>query len=546
MLPIFKRIDSNGTPTKYNKDAVAIINYNENGDKEKEFSYGELHRASQNFAVQLLKLSCTDDLREQRVAFLIDPPGFEYVMVQWAIWKAGGVAVPLARTHPLPSLLYVLNDSGSSILVVSSLSSVAQKLLISNQQREDTKLLVVVLNDKKEKEDEVGVSDSAQLLPDVHPTRRAMILYTSGTTSLPKGVVTTHANIEAQITTLVQSWQWSTQDHTLCVLPLHHIHGIVNVVGCALWAGATCSFLPSFSAGKVFHLFRTAQPSITVFMAVPTIYHKLIAYYENQCSEPVQQDITQSLRSFRLMVCGSAALPVTIMEKWEIISGGQRLLERYGMTEIGMALSNPYCNGERRPGFVGLPLPGVTLRLVDDDGQDVVPTTAGLAGEILVRGNNVFLEYWNRPKETWEAFTLDGHWFRTGDVAIIEDGYYRILGRKSVDIIKSGGYKLSALEIEEVIRTYGSIQDVAVVGIPDEEWGELVVAMIVISTTHDSNKDDTIFNVDHLTNWLREQMPSYKIPRKYHIAKELPRNAMGKVVKNDVKKVFVKEYAANQ
>jgi malonyl-CoA/methylmalonyl-CoA synthetase len=223
-------------------------------------------------------------------------------------------------------------------------------------------------------------------------------------------------------------------------------------------------------------------------------------------------------------VSGSAALPVSVLERWRVISG-QTLLERYGMTEIGMALSNPL-NRKRRPGYVGTPLPGVEVRLVDDSGKDVPD---GVAGEILVHGENVFLEYWNRPEATREAFGPE-RWFRTGDVAVVENGYYRILGRKSVDIIKSGGYKISALEIEEALRLHSAVQDCGVVGIENEEWGEVVAAVIV---PRQGGAD-----FEEIGRWLRGQLPSYKIPRRWAIAEGLPRNSMGKVTKSQLKNLF--------
>jgi malonyl-CoA/methylmalonyl-CoA synthetase len=289
-----------------------------------------------------------------------------------------------------------------------------------------------------------------------------------------------------------------------------------------MWSGATCEFIPEFSADEIFRLFKKGK--INVFMAVPTIYFKLITFWE---SLPIteQELLTACMKKFRLMVCGSAALPVSVMEKWKIISG-HTLLERYGMTEIGMAISNPY-RGQRRAGYVGLPLPGVNVKLVNENFEDI---NEGDSGEILVKGENVFIEYWNNPEVTIKEFTIDG-WFKTGDVAIIEDGYYRIMGRNSVDIIKSGGYKISALEIEEVLRTHLLINDCAVVGLDDNEWGELIVAALVV-------KDKAINLVD-LNTWLRTNIAAYKTPRKYLLIDELPRNAMGKVTKNEVKKLFI-------
>jgi malonyl-CoA/methylmalonyl-CoA synthetase len=194
------------------------------------------------------------------------------------------------------------------------------------------------------------------------------------------------------------------------------------------------------------------------------------------------------------------------------------------MTEIGMAISNPF-HGVRKPGHVGIPLPAVQVRLMGDEEEikeDLLP------GEIQIKGPNVFHSYWNKAKATVETFTEDG-WFKTGDVAHLDQGYFKILGRSSVDIIKSGGYKLSALEIEEVIRQHPNVADCGVVGIADEEWGEIVAVVLVLTTD---------LEVSVLNTWLRERLPGYKVPRKYLIQDELPRNAMGKVTKNDLKLMF--------
>ncbi len=277
-----------------------------------------------------------------------------------------------------------------------------------------------------------------------------MILYTSGTTSRPKGVVTTHANIRAQIESLVSAWEWGEADRIPSFLPLHHIHGIINVTGCALWSGATIEPFERFDAATI--LDRVRADAYTVFMAVPTIYVKLIQALE-AASPADRADFVGGFARLRLMVSGSAALPASLHERWMALTG-QELLERYGMTEIGMALSNPY-RGERRPGAVGIPLPGVEVRLKTESGTMV--TTEDEPGEIQVRGPGVFSAYWNRPEESAASFE-DG-WFRTGDMAVRERGYYRIMGRLSVDIIKSGGYKLSALEIEAALLEHPNIDE---------------------------------------------------------------------------------------
>jgi malonyl-CoA/methylmalonyl-CoA synthetase len=479
-------------------DKIAIIASGES------FSYKTLLQASQQFATHLLDGS--NDLDGARVAFMVDP-GFDYVKVQWGIWQVGGVAVPLCITHPLPSLQYVLEDTGATILVISPQY---HDLLAAYVLELSIRLIVV------DRVQETAIA----VLPNIDPQRNAMILYTSGTTNKPKGVVTTHANIAAQINAITSAWEYSPTDHTLCVLPLHHVHGIINVVSATLSMGGTVEFVDSFSVDDIFS--RFLRGDINVFMAVPTIYFKLIAAFE-LLDESERQQLKNAMKKFRLMVCGSAALPVSVMEKWEEVSG-HVLLERYGMTEIGMGISNPY-EGFRKPGAIGMPLPGVSVRLVDENMQPVIN---GEAGEIQIKGENVFKEYWNKPEATAKEFTSDG-WFKTGDVAVVEEGYYRILGRNSVDIIKSGGYKLSALEIEEVLRTHDLVDDCAVVGIADDEWGELVVAAVVAKEGLDQHQ---------LNQWMRTQMPTYKTPRKYLMVKELPRNAMGKVVKNEVKTMF--------
>ena len=468
-------------------------------------SYQQLTLQSDQVAAHLLEGKT--DLNQARVAFMVSP-GLDYTAVQWGIWKAGGIAVPLCITYPLPSLTYVIEDTKADLVIAG-----AEYEEILKEYVQGKNLRWLTLND-------LSKPINPTTLPQIETDRGAMILYTSGTTSLPKGVLTTHANIESQVSTLIEAWKWSAEDHTLCLLPLHHVHGIINVMSCALWAGATVHFLHPFDAKQVFELFL--EGNINVFMAVPTIYFKLVSEFESR-SESEKAQLHECMKGFRLMVSGSAALPVSVMETWQKISG-HYLLERYGMTEIGMAISNPY-DGERRAGYIGKPLPGVLARLVDEQNQEV-PT--GQPGEIQIKGQSVFKEYWGKAEATAKTFTADG-WFKTGDIAVVEEGYYRILGRDSVDIIKSGGYKISALEIEEVLRKHPLVSDCGVVGVPDEEWGELVVAAIITLGEIDTKA---------LNQWMREQMPAYKTPRKYLVLSELPRNAMGKVVKNDLKKLF--------
>jgi len=470
----------------------------------KSYSYQQLLDESHKFSMCLL--ADRKDLLERRVAFVVHP-GFDYVKVQWAIWRAGGIAVPLNPKAPLLSHQYALKDAGADLLVISpDFKETFQAI------SEETSLRLITTEIE---------CNTVRELPEIANDRRAMILYTSGTTGSPKGVVITHANIEAQILSLVHSWKWSDTDYIINVLPLHHVHGIINIVSCALWSGAVCEFSTQFDSEKLMN--KLSFGEINIFMAVPTIYFKLVSYWE-QLPVDQQQRISEGLKKMRLMVSGSAALPISVLEKWFTISG-HILLERYGMTEIGMAISNPY-EGKRIPGHIGQALPKVAVRLVDEDLKDVKSEEQG---EILVKGQNVFEEYWNRPNATKEAFTKDG-WFKTGDIAINNEGNYKIIGRSSIDIIKSGGYKLSALEIEEVLREHKLVKDCAVVGIPDEEWGEIVAAGLVIEKGE--------FDKKELVAWLSERLVGYKIPRRIKVISELPRNAMGKVVKMKLKEII--------
>jgi malonyl-CoA/methylmalonyl-CoA synthetase len=480
------------------KEKIAIV------DKKGTYSYENLLEKSHEVASILLEKEM--DLKEKRVAFMVSP-GFDYISIQWGIWQAGGIAVPLCVSYPFPSLKYVIEDTQAEYLIVAP-----EYEEILSPYRKDSSIKFIRVQDFQ--------ASAKRKLPEISKDRGAMILYTSGTTSLPKGVLTTHANIEAQISTLVDAWEWKSSDYTLSLLPLHHVHGIINVNSCALWSGATVQFLPQFDAKTVFDLFL--EGNVNVFMAVPTIYFKLIAYYDNLSKEE-QIAITERLKTFRLMVSGSAALPISVMEKWYQISG-HFLLERYGMTEIGMAISNPY-HGERRAGHIGQALEGVEVRLCDEQDHEI---PLDQPGEIQIKGPSVFKAYWKKAEATAKAFTPDG-WFKTGDIAVTEDGYFKILGRDSIDIIKSGGYKISALEIEEVLRTHPDIKDCGVVGIPDEEWGEKVVAALVTKAPLDT---------EALRHWIKEKMPAYKVPRTYIRVEDLPRNAMGKVTKNELKKLF--------
>jgi malonyl-CoA/methylmalonyl-CoA synthetase len=469
-------------------------------------TYSELLWQSERLA-QLL-CGHSGDLGEARVAMLL-PTGRDYAAAQWAVWRAGGIVLPLCSSAAEPEWEYALTDSGTStILTCVRLQPVIEPVA----RRLGIPLLFV----------EGAAAGVSRPLPFIDAGRRAMMLYTSGTTGKPRGVITTHAMIQAQIEALVQAWEWSSADRIPLFLPLHHIHGIINVLSCALWSGAAIEPFQRFDPTAV--LGRIRQRAYSLFMAVPTIYVRLIELLES-ASESERRENVSGFQAMRLMVSGSAALPASVHNRWFELTG-HKLLERYGMTEIGMALSNPL-HGERRPGFVGQPLPGVEIRLSNEAGE--VITDSDQPGEIQVRGPGVFNEYWKRPEATLDSF-IEG-WFRTGDIAIKENGSYRILGRSSVDIIKSGGYKLSALEIETVLLDHPAIRECAVVGLPDAEWGEQTAVAVVLQS-------GSQLDLDSLRDWCRERMSVYKLPRKLVVVGALPRNAMGKVTKPEVRRLF--------
>jgi malonyl-CoA/methylmalonyl-CoA synthetase len=329
--------------------------------------------------------------------------------------------------------------------------------------------------------------------------------------------------VATQAAILESAWGWDPADTILNVLPLHHVHGVINVVTTALWSGATCVMHPGFDARATWE--ALAGGEVTVFMAVPTIYVKLIAAWDEAANDDGRRWATGAKR-LRLIVSGSAALPAGVLARWEAITG-HRLLERYGMTELGMAISNPLI-GARVAGHVGWPLPGVEVRLVDEALRDV---DRGSPGEILVRGPGVFLEYWRDPEATSAAF-VDG-WFRTGDVALIDDDGYRILGRNSMDIIRTGGFKVSALEIEEALDGHPAVLECAVIGVPDEAWGQRVGAAVVV-------RPGSSMEIGEIRAWLGERLAPYKLPSRLIELVELPRNAMGKVRKGDLEPLFAR------
>jgi malonyl-CoA/methylmalonyl-CoA synthetase len=328
------------------------------------------------------------------------------------------------------------------------------------------------------------------------PADPALVGYTSGTTGAPKGAVLSHSNLLASAESVAIAWRWTRSDRLLLCLPLFHAHGLCVGLHGSFLVGGSALLLPAFELDYV--LDSITRHECTMFFGVPTMYHRL-----------ANSSRAQELARLRLCVSGSAPLAATLHSRLAEVAG-QPILERYGMTETLMNVSNPY-DGERRPGSVGLPLPGCEMRLATD-------------GEIQLRGPNVFAGYWRNECATGEAF--ENGWFRSGDLGQLDgDGYLRILGR-SKELIISGGFNVYPREVEDVLTEHPAVAEVAVVGTPSEEWGEVVTAFIV--------PRGSPVNEHELVSWVSGRLASFKRPRLWHFVEALPRNAMGKVVRSEL------------
>ncbi|PYH48312.1 acyl-CoA synthetase [Aspergillus saccharolyticus JOP 1030-1] len=522
-------------------DQIAV----DDATKGQQFTFRQLladTAALKRHLLATLSLTETGDLGERRIAFLV-PNGYDYVVTQWAIWAAGGVTVPLCTSHPVKELLYTIGDSDPSLIILHpTFAGTQQALVEAGLNNESTHPIPFMSLAPFQQQNEAQLASLP--LPEFFSldpeqwalTRRALMIYTSGTTANPKGCVTTHKNITFQARSLVEAWKYSPSDRLIHVLPLHHVHGIVNGLAASLLAGVTVEMHPKFDPQVIWR--RWTEGGSTMFFAVPTIYARLVDDFAARIQgTPQEAGARAGAQALRLIVSGSAALPTPIKKKFAAITGGQVLLERYGMTEIGMGISCGLPVDQRIDGSVGWPLPGVEVRLTDKETGRVIegPDEDGM---IEIHGDNVFREYWRRPDATAKEFTADG-WFKTGDVARRDaQGAYFIQGRASVDLIKSGGYKISALEVERKMLGLEAIQEVAVVGLADEEWGQRVAAVV-------KQRPGTVpLELSSLRAQLKQEMAAYKVPTVLKLVDAIERNAMGKVNKKTIVKKYWPELAA--
>ncbi|KAL4892867.1 putative AMP-binding enzyme [Aspergillus ambiguus] len=548
-VPLFRALQD------HDASRLAVVH----STSSRSFTYGNLVADVLQAKERLVESAGSrgDGVSGERIAFLAEN-SYDYVVTMLSILASNAIALPLSPAFPISELKYVMDNSQAKALVATEkYASKAQDILKAGLDREP----VLDIRQKIR----VGASRSDEVtFEDLREARGGMMLYTSGTTNRPKGVLIPQSALTAQAASLLQAWNYTPQDRLLHLLPLHHIHGIVNAILTPMLAGSSVEFMYPFNTDAVWK--RLAAPflpnatanKITFLTAVPTIYNRLLSSFPRL--DPGLRDAAQkgiSPDHLRLNISGSAALPTPTKKAWQDISNGNVLLERFGMTEVGMAISCGLDFADRVDGSVGWPLPSVEARLVDTDTNEVIPLGEELdeagrerEGEIQLRGPTVFREYWANEKATQEAFVDSedgkGRWFRTGDVATRRrvDGagkgtsgdwaqglMYFIHGRRSVDIIKTGGEKVSALEVERELLSLPEVTEAAVVGLPSESWGQKVAAVVVLNPEKaaSSGRNGKPWGPMDMRRALKDRLASYKMPQEMKVLQgPIPRNAMGK------------------
>lgn len=558
-LPLFEAISS------HDPKSTSIIH----SASGRRFTYGQLLHDVAERRDKLTNEAGQKGLEGERIAFLVEN-SYDYVVTLLSILGTHSIAVPLSPAFPAHELQYILDQSEASMLLSSTkFESKAQEVINTGLE---AKPKHVKLEKKLENLDYGKVT-----LEGPSEGNGGMMLYTSGTTNRPKGVLLPQSVLIAQSKSLIEAWNYSPQDHLLHVLPLHHIHGTVNAILAPLFTGSKIEFLFPFNVTAVWQRFaapflpnpKTKEP-ITFFTVVPTVYNRLLATHKDLPPD-VQTAAKEAIapRNLRLNISGSAALPTPTKNAWSTLSSNNILLERYGMTEVGMALSCGISPTDRIDGSVGWPLPSVQVRLVDTETNEVIHAGSEIDaygkerdGEIQLRGPTIFKEYWRNPEATLKEHVEDadggGRWFKTGDVAVrryvdsagksnqewAKGPMYFIRGRKSADIIKSGGEKVSALEVEREMLSLPQISECAVCAVPSGNWGQKVGAVVVLNDEYLQGKK---WGPLDMRRALRERLAAYKIPQVMRQVEWIPRNAMGKINKKElVKTVFVDDVSGDE
>lgn len=497
---------------------------NEASEPVATITYGQLCEKIEQIAAYLLSLGLQSG---DRIAWQL-PKTLDAILLHLATMRLGAISLPLNPAYPADELHYFLQDAEASLFfgdaatqsrlepTLNRLPSLRHAIYLSGQPAIPQSLNLPISN----------------LQSPISPHTTALMIYTSGTTGRPKGAEITHGNLTAQLDALHEAWGWRDDDVLLHVLPIFHVHGLVVALHGALHAGATAVLLPRFEPEQA--LQTMVERRCTVFMAVPTIHRRLVqsvarfakSHAIDGDNETRAAKSRYDLSHVRLMTSGSDRLPDDLFYGFRD-TFGHTLLERYGMTETGMNLSNPL-HGERRAGSVGFPLPGTQARIVDPATENPLPD--GEVGEVQVRGPHVFKGYWQQAEKTAAAFTADG-WFRTGDLGLRQpDGTFELKGRAK-DLIITGGLNVYPPEVELVLADHTAVDSCAVIGCPDDEWGERIVAVVV-------RKEEVGVTANELITFCRQHLVHYKAPRDVIFVESLPRNAMGKVQKAELRNML--------
>ncbi|KAG2010694.1 hypothetical protein GB937_007663 [Aspergillus fischeri] len=562
-LPLFRALKD------HDSSSLAVVH----SASSRSFTYGNLVADVLQAKERLLGSvgGRQESLSGERVAFLAEN-SYDYVVTLLSILASNAIALPLSPAFPVGELKYILDNSQAKVLVAT------QKYVDKAHDLLKAGLNTEPVLDIKEKIQAGATSSYPVSLEDLDGERSmgGMMLYTSGTTNRPKGVLIPQSALTAQASSLLEAWKYTPEDRLLHLLPLHHIHGTVNAIVTPVLAGSSIEFMFPFNTDAVWN--RLAAPflpnstnksKITFLTAVPTIYNRLLSSFPSlrpEIQEAAKKGI--SPENLRLNISGSAALPTPTKQAWQELSNGNVLLERFGMTEVGMAISCGLDFADRVDGSVGWPLPSVEARLVDTETNEVIKPGEELdandrerEGEIQLRGPTIFREYWANEKATKEAFVDSedgkGKWFKTGDVAtrrVVQNAgkgtsgewargpMYFIQGRLSVDIIKTGGEKVSALEVERELLSLPQIIEAAVVGLPSEQWGQKVAAVVVLNpeVAAKTGRNGKPWGPMDMRRALKDRLASYKLPQEMKVLDgPIPRNAMGKVNKKTlIKEVF--------
>lgn len=453
-----------------------------------------------------------------RVSVQVDK-SVENLCLYFACLRTGAVYQPLNRGYRHKELEYFIGNAEPALVVCDPSTEAAMRAIATQAGTEEVLTL--------DADGSGSLAAAADTLPGAADILQrdaqdlAALLYSSGTTGVPKGIMLTHGNLLANGNTLVEAWGFSPADRLLHALPIFHVHGLFVAVSCVMLSGASMRWLAAYDAKQVLRFL----PGCSVFMGVPTYYTRLLADPEFSAA---------ACSGMRLFVSGSAPLLEETFNAFETRTG-HRILERYGMTETGMNTSNPL-HGERRPGTVGPPLPGIEIRIVDDEGE-ALPTDE--IGHLQVRGPNVFAGYWRLPGKSAEDFTDDG-FFNTGDLGRIDaDGYVTIVGRNK-DLVITGGLNVYPKEVELFIDGLPGVKESAVIGVPHADFGEAVVAVVVPAADAPGDVDEAEAAI---VGACREALAAFKTPKRVVFIEELPRNTMAKVQKNLLRETCAELFA---